>query len=109
MENPANAHDVGSRTHCVHGSRAFDQEIIDWRPFDYYSYREDGPFGAFVWTFELAGEEPDTTVTARVRLAGGRRQRMLMPLARPRLRRLLERNLEALAAQVERSGARLDR
>lgn len=51
--DPAGGRGVGSTTHCVHGRQAFDQEILDWRPFTYFSYRETGPYGPFLWTFEL--------------------------------------------------------
>jgi hypothetical protein len=101
--SPDGARDVGTMTHCVHGSRTFDQEIVDWRPFDYYTYEEHGPYGPFLWTFELDGEESGTRVTARAALTGGRRQRLMMTtIGRPRLRGILERNLDALAAQFER-------
>src|SRR5205823_2403972 len=55
MRNPAGTRGVGSKTHCVHGKQAFDQEILDWRPFHYFSHREVGPYGPFMWTFELTG------------------------------------------------------
>jgi len=100
--NPEGERDVGTMTHCVHGSQTFDQEIVDWRPFDYYTYEERGPFGPFLWTFELDGEDSGTRVTALVALAGGRRQRLMMAIGRSRLRGIVERNLDALAARFER-------
>ncbi|HEX5225325.1 MAG TPA: DUF2652 domain-containing protein [Solirubrobacteraceae bacterium] len=99
--SPDGARDVGTLTHCVHGSQTFDQEIVDWRPFEYYTYEEHGPFGSFLWTFELGGADPGTRVTARVALAGGRRQRLLMVVGRSRMRGIVERNLDALASQFE--------
>jgi hypothetical protein len=84
----------------VHGSQAFEQEIVDWRPFDYYTYEEDGPFGAFVWTFALE-DARGTELRVRVRLAGGRRQRLLMAPGRSRLSGIVERNLAALANEIE--------
>jgi class 3 adenylate cyclase len=98
MDNPRGARGVGSTTHCVHGAQAFDQEILDWRPFGYFSYRETGPYGPFLWTFELSdnGTAPSTSITVRVKLLGGRRQRLMMTLGRRRFLRILETNLDNL-------------
>jgi uncharacterized protein YndB with AHSA1/START domain len=100
MRNPFGSRDVGSRTHCVHGRQAFDQEILDWRPFTYFSYREVGPYGPFLWTIELMDDDHGTNVDIRVQLAGGRRQRALMTLGRRRLVRTLETCLVNLASQL---------
>jgi uncharacterized protein YndB with AHSA1/START domain len=96
MRNPAGGRGVGSVTHCVHGRQAFDQEILDWRPFTYFSYRETGPHGPFLWTFELNGQEQGTAVTIRVNRIGDTRQRLVMALGRRHFQRLLEANLASL-------------
>lgn len=106
MNNPSGARDVGSTTHCVHGRQAFDQEILDWRPFDYFTYRESGPYGPFLWTIEL-DEDPETTnteVSVRVKLLGATRQRMIMTVGARRFRRTLETSLANLASLVAASG-----
>lgn len=99
MRDPGGGRGVGSTTHCVHGRQAFDQEILDWRPFTYFSYRETGPYGPFLWTFELAGQEQDasTSVTVRVKRIGDTRQRLTMTIGRRHFQRLLETNLTNLA------------
>jgi uncharacterized protein YndB with AHSA1/START domain len=98
MESPAGARGPGTRTHCVHGEQTFDQEILAWRPFDYYTYREEGPYGPFLWTFEVGEEQADgTPTTVRVRPAGGRRQRLVMAIGRSRMQRIVERNMATLA------------
>ncbi len=99
MQNPSGGRGVGSRTHCVHGRQAFDQEILDWRPFDYFSYRETGPYGPFVWTIELVGEPESiaTHVAVHVKQLGGRRQRVVMRLGRRRFTRALNTSLGNLA------------
>lgn len=106
MSNPSGARGVGSVTHCVHGRQAFDQEILDWRPFSQFSYRETGPYGPFLWTIELSEDtEPSVTIVAiRVKLLGGGRQRVMMKLGGRRFQRILERNLRNLAAVVSGSG-----
>ncbi len=106
MRDPTGGRGVGSVTHCVHGRQAFDQEILDWHPFTYFSYRETGPYGPFVWTFELEGRDraQSTAVTIRVKRTGDTRQRLMMAVGRRRFQRLLESNLANLAeATTERS------
>jgi uncharacterized protein YndB with AHSA1/START domain len=98
--DPGGVRDVGSRTHCVHGPQAFDQEILDWRPFSYFTYREIGPYGPFTWTIELVGDAELTTVNVLVKLLGGHRQRALMRLGRRRFVRLIEQGLANLEAVV---------
>jgi hypothetical protein len=101
MQNPAGARGVGSKTHCVHGRQAFDQEIIDWQPFRYFSHREVGPFGPFLWTFELTSAGDQTALDVRVKLIGGIGQRTLMRFGRRRLRQVVERGLDNMAALLE--------
>jgi uncharacterized protein YndB with AHSA1/START domain len=100
---------VGTKTHCVHGKSTITQEIVDWRPREYYSYTERNPIGACLWTIELAprarenpvGDEPGTHITWRMSLRGGRGQRLLYALAGRRVRGLLDANLRALTAFVD--------
>jgi hypothetical protein len=104
MQNPAGTRGVGSTTHCVHGRQAFDQEILDWRPFTYFSHREVGPYGPFLWTFELSGDGPQTVLEIQVKLTGGLRQRAMMRIGGRRLRQIMETGLESIAELVERHG-----
>jgi uncharacterized protein YndB with AHSA1/START domain len=104
MRDPSGGRGVGSVTHCVHGRQAFDQEILDWRPFSYFSYRETGPYGPFLWTFDLdqphgesAPADPETTVTVRVRRLGDTRQRLMLAVGGRRFQRILESSLANLA------------
>ena len=34
--------DVGSRNHCAHGKDNFTETILDWKPFDYVTSRQEG-------------------------------------------------------------------
>jgi uncharacterized protein YndB with AHSA1/START domain len=100
VESPSGARDVGSITHCVHGRQSFDQEILDWRPFDYFTYRENGPIGPMLWTMELADTEDGTSLDVRIKRLGGAGQRMLMRLGRRRLSRIINESLDNLRATV---------
>jgi len=101
MQNPAGTRDVGSTTHCVHGKQAFDQEIIDWRPFQYFTHREVGPYGPFLWTFELTGDDGRTELHMRVKLMGGLRQRGMMLIGRRKLRQIVQKDLENMAGLLQ--------
>ncbi len=103
--SPRGARGVGSRTHCVHGPQTFDQEIVDWRPFDCYTYSEQGPFGSFLWTFALEPDGRETRLHVRVRLGDGRRQRLVMLIGRSRMRGIIERNLKTLASELAAASA----
>src|SRR5207248_10095177 len=100
MDNPAGARGVGSVMHCIHGKQAFDQEILDWHPFDYFSYRETGPSGPFLYTFELSEDGAETTISVRVKPVAGRRQRAMMRLASRQQRGIIDGSLEKLRTRV---------
>jgi hypothetical protein len=34
-----NRRGVGATNHCMHGKSAVVEEILDWRPYDYFTYR----------------------------------------------------------------------
>jgi uncharacterized protein YndB with AHSA1/START domain len=58
---PGGRRGVGMVSHCRHGSDANIEEILDWRPFDYFTDRTTVPSGPnYLSTFEL---EPTTTGT----------------------------------------------
>jgi hypothetical protein len=76
-DNPGGVPGVGSVAHCVHGKAAITHQILDWRPFRYYTYRTDIPvMGTFVCTDEIT-PLPDGRwrYAHRVRRDGALRQR----------------------------------
>jgi uncharacterized protein YndB with AHSA1/START domain len=48
---------VGSTNHCVHGAGATREEILDWAPYDSYTWTSSSPLGVMRMTCEL---EPDS-------------------------------------------------
>lgn len=59
---------VGTTNHCVHGDFTAEEEILDWKPFQYYSDRTRFPPGSALFTTELTPLGPDRTrVTWRIR------------------------------------------
>jgi hypothetical protein len=107
---PGNRRGVGAVNHCQHGKNASVEELLDWRPYDYFSLRNTipTPMGtlSFLQTTEfeptpggtivhMRGAAP-TTLRGRVifRLAGGMFARGL---------RAAEATLvEQIAAELER-------
>lgn len=97
---------AGTTNHCVHGHAAIVEEILDWRPFDYYTIRAVVPgFGKTTYSIVFTPEDHLTHVDFRIRRlknreqralwAGGARQQVLGQMAR-----WFERLREVLAADV---------
>jgi uncharacterized protein YndB with AHSA1/START domain len=104
MQNPRGSRGPGSVTHCVHGKSTIAQEIVDWKPHDYYTYRERNPIGECLWTivFSPLRQGERTAIEWRMKLAGGAGQRVMWALVGRRVRRMLNGYLRSLAAFVER-------
>ena len=102
--NPSGSRGVGTFTHCVHGRRTIEQEIVDWLPPHHYTYRERNPIGLCEWTFSLAplDEGARTHLEWRIALRGGRRQALAMRVAGRRVRALLQANFDALIEHLRR-------
>jgi class 3 adenylate cyclase len=65
---------VGTSNHCLHGKQATTiQTILDWRPFDYFTYESreaDKPAPMMVLTYEIVPVESGARLTARMKLLG---------------------------------------
>jgi hypothetical protein len=90
---------TGTASVCVDGRTRIYEEILDWRPFDYFTERRTLPGGArFVLTTSLDPEPGGgTIVRVRGRRDGGRRSG---PLAARRLARRLRLDHARLARVV---------
>ena len=44
-ERPGGRVGRGARYHCAHGSRHTDQFVLDWRPYEYFTTREESHMG----------------------------------------------------------------
>jgi uncharacterized protein YndB with AHSA1/START domain len=88
---------TGSSSVCVDGRAKIYEEILDWRPFDYFSERISLPGGAAaVLTTALEADGSGTRVVTRARREG--RRRVAWVTAGPRLRRRLDERYQRLAA-----------
>jgi hypothetical protein len=75
---------VGTRTHCIHAGGTFDEEILDWHPYEHEAVRMFMPrMGSVVASHDLTPTERGT----RLRYRCGRPHGMLMRLMRPMVAR----------------------
>jgi uncharacterized protein YndB with AHSA1/START domain len=88
----------GTTAYCVDGRASVYEEILDWRPFRYFTERLSLPGGArIVVSTELLEEGDGTRVRVRGRAPGPRRERLAWFVNRPRHLRRLRRSHERLA------------
>lgn len=101
QENPDGVPGVGTQNHCVHGRGSVREQVVDWKPFDYFTLRSATPIGTALITFDLTPEGEDATrVTFRARGLGGRLRRLALKAAAPKLRRDVATDLNALVDLV---------
>lgn len=82
---------VGTTNHCIHGARASQEEILDWKPFDYYTWSSKNPGGRFLMTCQLeVVDEERTRVSWRVAPEGRRAKLAARLLARAVRKDILE-------------------
>lgn len=73
--NAAGRRGVGTTNHCVHGHGTVVEEILDWRPFDYFTNQSNVPgFGLMRFTFELTPTDTGTTLQMRIEKIRNRKQ-----------------------------------
>ncbi|HEY3248144.1 MAG TPA: DUF2652 domain-containing protein [bacterium] len=98
--SPTGVRGVGTRNHCVHGAFVVDEEILDWKPFRYYTDRSVLPIGSVIFTAELS-VSPDglhTRVTVRARPEGGPEQVAMLEQMLPQIREMYDLGIKALTA-----------
>ncbi len=60
---------IGSTLHCVHGQHSHIEEILDWRPFHYFTWETPFPgLGDLIATIELTAVPEGTVLHSNVRL-----------------------------------------
>ena len=111
MRHPKGTWGVGTTSHCVHGKVAMVHEVVDSKPFAYFTLRTTLPFGRTETTWELTPDlDTDTThLQVRMRPEPRLRTRLTMRLAAPRVGRMMDGDLAnlalLLAAENERGGS----
>lgn len=108
--NPSGRTGAGTVNHCVHGKGVIVEEVLDWRPFDYYTHRINMPMiGPWEMTVEFAaGESGSTETTIRARKLQGFRRLLWLVLKRPMMKNIEANNRrlhDLLEVETAREGS----
>jgi len=105
VEAAGNRRGVGATTHCMHGAQASIEELLDWRPFDYFTIRNSvpTPMGTIrmLMTVELEPTPGGTTLHQRMSAPETAEERGIVEQMRPFLDAVSRTSGAQLAAQLE--------
>lgn len=101
IDAPGNRRGVGATNHCLHGKNASVEELLDWRPYDYYTLRNTvrtpvGPV-SFLMTNELEPTPDGTILHMRAAAPETRLGRLVMRL----MARMVGRGMAAAHARLD--------
>lgn len=99
QSNPMGIRGIGTTNHCVHGEFAVEEEILDWKPFRYYTERSTLQAGSGLMTveFQPIGDGSRTRAAWRFLPDGGPEAiRMVQEQVLPALRQWFDVSLENL-------------
>jgi uncharacterized protein YndB with AHSA1/START domain len=94
---------AGTRNHCIHGKGVVLEEILDWRPFDYYTIDAQLPFPFLKpmrVTYELEDAPDGTRVTEYSIPAPGFGQRLVFSIATRMLAGPMRQAYESLGSAL---------
>jgi uncharacterized protein YndB with AHSA1/START domain len=100
---------VGTTNHCVHGKDAVVEEILDWRPPEYRTYRAKLPDPAvprFTATERLEDSPTGTHVTVRIERPRSTRDRAIIERLLPTFEHFYRAGASALRPLLEAEVAR---
>lgn len=105
-----NRRGVGATNHCMHGKNASVEELLDWRPYDYFTLRNTvpTPIGSvrFLQTTEFEPTPDGTILHMRVAAPETRKERVIVKL----MARMLDRGMRVANARLrEQLDAELER
>jgi uncharacterized protein YndB with AHSA1/START domain len=104
VDAAGNRRGVGAMNHCMHGKDEILEEILDWRPFDYFTLRSlmhtpAGPL-RFLTTFELVPTADGTIVHMRIGAGDSAPDSELLAGVLPMFEPIFKANGEALRELV---------
>jgi uncharacterized protein YndB with AHSA1/START domain len=104
-EGSGNRRAVGATNHCMHGDDEILEEILDWRPFDYVTFRSTmqtpgGPV-TFLNTMELEPTSDGTIVHLRFAPPDTERERAILAQMQSMFEGMFAANRIALASLLE--------
>jgi hypothetical protein len=98
-EAPAGRRGVGTTNHCIHGKDAILEEVLDWRPYDYWTTRS---------TMPLPGHPKVVITDAFIPLPnGGTRIETRIGRPKPRDRAAFERLVNVFEPVLDETAAAL--
>lgn len=105
VDSPGNRRSVGAQIHCMHGSEAAVEEILDWRPYDYWSNRSTiqtpaGPI-RMLNTVELEPTATGTTIHFRYAAPKAARERAILLGALPVYEEIFLQSSASIMSQLE--------
>lgn len=107
-QNPSGRRGAGTTTHCVHGRDAIVEEVLDWRPFDYFTLDIGVPVPGIRKmrvTIQLEAVPGGTRVTERVGEPAGRVERLATRAMWPMYTRQVRAGVPVLVRQLEERAA----
>ena len=109
-DSAGNRRSVGATIHCMHGSEAVVEEILDWRPYDYWSNRSTigtpaGPIH-MLNTVELEPTVSGTTIHFRYAAPKVAKERTILQAALPIYEEIFKASGESIVSQLEEELAR---
>jgi len=104
VEANGNRRGVGATNHCMHGKDAVIEEILDWRPYDYFTDRStmNTPGGPvkFLTTTELEPTTDGTIIHTRFAAPKSPRERTIMEQLLPMFAEIFKQNDRNLTEQL---------
>jgi len=100
---------VGTVNHCIHGQDAVIEEVLDWRPYDYVTYRSQLPIPGTPPIVNTFAFEPDDAGGTNLVLRFGRprsaKHRAILEPILPGLDGSIEHGLAALRLAIDADSA----
>ena len=104
QQGTAGRRGVGTVNHCIHGSDAVIEQVLDWRPYDYVTYRSQLPAPGVPPLVSTYLFEEDGAGNTRLEMRFGRpkpaKQRAILEAMLPDLDAMMYGGIEALTAAV---------
>jgi uncharacterized protein YndB with AHSA1/START domain len=106
---PGGRRGAGTTNHCMHGKRASIEEIVDWRPYDYYTVRfrvpvPGGPKLTMTDTFEAIDD--GTRHVSRIQRPRGVKDRAMLAVGIPIFEGSIRAGIRALIPLIAEDAAR---
>lgn len=104
-DSTGNRRSVGATIHCMHGSEAVIEEILDWRPYDYWSNRStiNTPAGPMrmLSTVELEPTASGTTIHFRYAALKAAKESAILQDLLPMYEGIFKASSAAMIGQLE--------